>query len=91
LAGEALSRGEDAPMGEQDENEKEAEVLRFPLSRATPSGSAGGFLDLGVGALARQLGMRKGQMTGHWCSRCRGVWFGYALEVECPCCGNRRG
>ncbi len=76
--------------GDEDAN-KSAEILRFPLSRATPSGSAGGFADLGVGAMARRLGMRKSQMTGHWCSHCRGVWFGYALEVECPRCGNRHG
>lgn len=68
-----------------------APVLRFPLSRTTPAGSAGGFKDLGTGAVARHLGMTKGQMTGHWCSRCHGIWFGYALEVECPQCGNRHG
>ena len=68
-----------------------APVLRFPMSRTTPAGSAGGFKDLGTGAVARHLGMTKGQMTGHWCSRCYGIWFGYALEVECPQCGNRHG
>jgi uncharacterized Zn finger protein (UPF0148 family) len=41
--------------------------------------------------MARHLNMRESAMTGHWCSRCRGVWFGYALEVECPRCGNRHG
>lgn len=74
-----------------DDTEKTAAILRFPLPRRAPSPSASGFRDLGIGALARHLGMRKGQMTGHWCSRCRGVWFGYALEVECPRCGNRHG
>ncbi len=78
-------------MAEDEEAEKSAAILRFPLSRATPPGSAGGFVDLGVGAMARRLGMRESQMTGHWCSRCRGVWFGYAFEVECPRCGNRHG
>ncbi len=77
--------------GVDDDDARDAEVLRFPLSRTTPSGSAGGFKDLGTGAMARHLGMTKGQMTGHWCSRCLGIWFGYALEVECPRCGNRHG
>jgi hypothetical protein len=76
--------------GDEDAD-KSGGILRFPLSRTTPSGSAGGFADLGTGAMARRLGMRKSQMTGHWCSRCRGVWFGYAFEVECPQCGNRHG
>ncbi len=67
------------------------EVVRFPLSRTTPAGSAGGFKDLGIGAMARHLNMRNNQMTGHWCSRCSGIWFGYALEVECPQCGNWHG
>lgn len=77
---------------DNDDGEKAtAEVLRFPFSREPPNATPGGFTDLGTGALAKHLGMRPGQMTGHWCSRCRGVWFGYALEVECPRCGNRHG
>lgn len=76
--------------GADDDSEAQApgDVLRFPFSCTTP---AGGFKTIGVGAMARHLGMTKGQMTGHWCSRCQGVWFGYALEVECPQCGNRHG
>lgn len=67
------------------------EVMRFPLSRTRPKSTAGGYADLGIGALARHLNMPKSQMTGHWCSRCQGMWFGYALEVECPRCSNRHG
>ncbi len=77
---------------ERDEDAKEAgDIIRFPQSRTAPSTSVGGFKDLGIGAMARHLGMTDSHMTGHWCSRCRGVWFGYALEVECPQCGNRHG
>ena len=79
-------------MAEEDDADKETpRVLKFPASRTTPAGSSGGFTDLGTGAMARYLGMRDGQKTGHWCSRCRGIWFGYAFEVECPRCGNRHG
>jgi hypothetical protein len=81
-------------MGGQDDNEdpdNPGAVVRFPFSRTLPKSSPGGFTDLGTGAMARHLGMRENGMTGHWCSRCRGVWFGYALEVECPRCGNRHG
>ncbi len=81
-------------MTEEDpaeEPHEENAVLRFPLSRTSPMRSVGGFKQLGVGAMARHLGMTEGQMTGHWCSRCNGMWFGYALEVECPECGNRHG
>ena len=43
------------------------------------------------GALAELLGMPREQTTGHWCSRCRKIWYGYLLEVACPTCGNRHG
>jgi hypothetical protein len=81
-------------MSDQDSDEEPrapAEVVRFPQSRTAPPASVGGFKDLGIGAMARHLNMPKSQMTGHWCSRCNGIWFGYALEVECPQCGNRHG
>jgi hypothetical protein len=48
-------------------------------------------LDLGFSALARQLGMDPTRLSGHWCSRCRGIWQGLLLEVECPRCGSRKG
>ncbi len=79
-------------MTEGDEDGRgSAEVVPFPHSRTTPAGTAGGFKQLGIGAMARHLNMRESQMTGHWCSRCVGMWFGYAFEVECPQCGNRHG
>ena len=76
---------------EETGDDDAARLLRFPFSRTRPAATAGGYADLGAGPMARRLGMRESQMTGHWCSRCRGIWFGYALEVECPQCGNRHG
>jgi hypothetical protein len=49
------------------------------------------FRDLGVTPLARALGLSLEQTSGHWCSRCEGIWFGYTLEAQCPVCGNRKG
>lgn len=63
----------------------------FPYSRLNPPATPGGFRDLGITPLARQLGLTTEQTNGHWCSRCRGIWFGYTLEAECPVCGNRKG
>lgn len=51
----------------------------------------GGFKDLGITPLARQLGLSSEQTNGHWCSRCEGIWFGYTLEAQCPVCGSRKG
>lgn len=47
--------------------------------------------ELGTTLLARQLGLADEQVNGHWCSRCRGIWYGCTLEVQCPVCGNRKG
>ena len=66
-------------------------VTPFPQSRVSPRQSAGGFKDLGLSDLARTLGAPGRQGTGHWCSRCHGIWYGYLLEVTCPSCGGRQG
>lgn len=68
-----------------------AEIIGFPQSRVRPPGGLEPYVDLGVSKMSVQLGMPKEQTTGHWCSRCHGIWFGYLLEVECPVCGNRDG
>lgn len=68
-----------------------AKTYQFPFSRVSPPGTPGGFKDLGITPLARQLALAADQTNGHWCSRCEGIWFGYTLEVECPACGNRKG
>ncbi len=65
--------------------------LQFPHSRSSPPQTPGGFKDLGITPLARELGLSTEQMNGHWCSRCQGIWFGYTLEAQCPVCGNRHG
>jgi hypothetical protein len=67
-----------------------ASVVRFPQSRVLPRGSSG-FTNLGLSNLAKHLGTPGRQGTGHWCSRCHGIWFGYVLEVTCPKCGGRHG
>lgn len=72
-------------------SKEEAHVVKFPASRISPPHTPDGFTNIGIGKMALYLNMRESQMTGHWCSRCRGIWFGYAFEVECPACGNRHG
>jgi hypothetical protein len=71
--------------------ESSAQIVRFPQSRVSPAGSSEPFRELGVSTLSKSLGLPERQATGHWCSRCRGIWFGYLLEVACPACGNRHG
>lgn len=70
---------------------KHGTPARVSHSRCAPPTTPGGFKDLGITPLARQLGLTVEQTNGHWCSRCRGIWFGYTLETQCPVCGNRNG
>ena len=67
------------------------EPITFPFARVSPPRTVGGFKELGTTPLAKQLGLVEWQLNGHWCRRCQGIWYGYTLEAECPCCGNRHG
>jgi hypothetical protein len=76
---------------DRDKDDSVARIMRFPQSRVAPVGSSVPFKELGMSHLSRQLGLPERQATGHWCSRCHGIWYGYLLEVTCPVCGNRHG
>jgi hypothetical protein len=73
------------------DNKKPAVLAAFPFSRVPPQHTPGGYRELGITPLAKQLVLQEGQLNGHWCRRCQGIWYGYTLEAECPCCGNRNG
>jgi hypothetical protein len=74
-----------------DEKNPGGEILRFPQSRVRPVGGGAPFRELGTSQLSARFGAPERQATGHWCGRCRGIWYGYLLEVTCPVCGNRHG
>ncbi|MER8691991.1 hypothetical protein NKI77_07405 [Mesorhizobium opportunistum] len=67
------------------------EIIPFPQSRVPTSSRHKPTKYLGLGAMAKTIGAPERQTTGHWCSRCQGIWYGYLLEVTCPACGNRHG
>lgn len=64
-------------------------VLQFPHARVRKPGEPA--RELGLGLLAQTLGVRRETLSGHWCSRCNGIWYGFLLEVTCPVCANRHG
>ncbi len=78
------------PGPDDSKRDEGASVLRFPQSRVRVPGSSEPAKELGSSALVKRLGVAE-QATGHWCSHCRGIWYGYLLEVACPVCGNRHG
>ncbi|MGL4395645.1 MAG: hypothetical protein ACRCS9_03810 [Hyphomicrobium sp.] len=73
-----------------DENSDDR-VVRFPYSKVAPAQSSTPNQPELYGDLAARIGMPQEQTTGHWCSRCNRIWYGYLLEVACPQCGNRHG
>ena len=71
-----------------NEPDEPADVATFPFSKSRPR-TVG--KDLGLSAMAQKhVGAQPG-LKGHWCSNCKGIWYGYVGEVECPVCGNRQG
>jgi len=81
-------------MIDSDENDgspSSATVVSFPYSRVNPVQSVEPEGAIIYGAFASLIGIPHEQTTGHWCSHCRMIWFGYLLEVSCPTCGNRHG
>lgn len=76
---------------ENDDAKPSAVVVGFPFSRIAPPRSAASDGTEVYGALATLLEIPHDQTSGHWCSRCVKIWYGYLLEVECPVCGNRHG
>ena len=83
-----MSDETDDETGSADEDSK-LNVVRFPQSRVGLVTNR--LLELGQGLLAQTLGPATQQVTGHWCRYCRGIWYGYLLEVACPRCRNRHG
>lgn len=71
-------------------SEDDPRVVRFPFSRLRPGGNEPA-KDLGLTPLSRQIDATGRSAKGHWCSRCKGIWWSYFLESECPVCGNRHG
>jgi hypothetical protein len=87
----SLENGDVMTPASDPEDDRRGAVARFPQSRVRPPGGHEPVRELGMGALARQLAVPLSQTSGHWCSQCRGIWYGQLLEVACPVCGNRQG
>jgi hypothetical protein len=66
-------------------------LLQSPIFDEDGTATESAYRDLGITPLAKNLKLKTDQTHGHWCSRCQGIWFGAALEAECPVCGNRHG
>jgi len=74
-----------------DENQKTSSVIHFPQSKTKPKTSQSPPRELGLSELAKKYKGDTSSLKGHWCSRCKGIWYGFGGECECPVCGNRNG
>jgi len=68
---------------------KTQKIIPFPCSKISPKKTLPCFQDLGDSP--RSKAISDSCKTGHWCSRCQGIWYGAASECECPICKNRNG
>ncbi len=77
--------------GKDEEAKPSASVIAFPFSRVQPPQTFDPTEPVMYGKFATLFGIPQEQTTGHYCSHCRKIWYGYLLEVACPVCGNRHG
>lgn len=74
------------------DGDDEKRLLPFPQSRVPMRTSRKPVRNLGLTRLSQAVGDASGRRAkGHWCSRCKGIWYSFFLESECPQCGNRHG
>ncbi len=85
-----MSEEEGDPPPEKTPKEG-GDVVPFPHARSRPTGGKGNYRDLGLTPAAKEYGTVQPNVKGHWCSRCKGIWWGFVGECECPVCGNRNG
>ncbi len=64
-------------------------LVKFPFSKSCVSKSKTQARNLGLTKLSRELKREGRGARGHWCKSCKGIWYTYLLEVECPVCGQR--
>tara|TARA_R110000782_G_scaffold48146_7_gene105530 strand:+ start:2784 stop:3014 length:231 start_codon:yes stop_codon:yes gene_type:complete len=74
-----------------DKKNKDDGIIAFPQSRTSPRKDQSGFKELGISKFAQKVGKIQPNLKGHWCSNCKGIWYGLVGEAECPECGNRNG
>lgn len=66
-----------------------ANLVQFPFSRSGLSKRAQPTRNLGLTNLSQSVNPSGKGAKGHWCKDCKGIWYTYFLEVECPVCGRR--
>ena len=64
-------------------------VVPFPFSRSGVAKTRDQAPNLGLTELSAKAKRSGRGAKGHWCSNCKGIWYTYFFEIECPVCGRR--
>ncbi|MBL4629545.1 MAG: hypothetical protein JKY00_16200 [Roseicyclus sp.] len=67
----------------------EKSVVPFPFSRSGVAKTRQLARNLGLTELSAKAKRSGRGAKGHWCRSCKGIWYSYFFEVECPVCGRR--
>ncbi len=67
----------------------EKKLVPFPFSRSGLSRTREAPRNLGLTEMSAKAERSGRGAKGHWCSNCKGIWYSYFLECECPVCGRR--
>jgi hypothetical protein len=70
--------------GKDDDN-----LVKFPFSKSGVSKSTTQARNLGLTKLSLEVRKDGKGAKGHWCKSCKGIWYTFFFEVECPVCGRR--
>ena len=71
------------------ENDEDPALVQFPFSRSGLSKSQQASKNLGLTELSKAANSTGKGAKGHWCKNCKGIWYSYFFEAECPVCGSR--
>ena len=74
---------------EGDGSNDPGDVIPFPFSRSGLYKNKGETRNLGLTKMSAGVKRSGRGAKGHWCSDCKGIWYTYFFEVECPVCGKR--
>jgi len=70
-------------------DDPEKKIVGFPYARSGVAKSRAAPRNLGLTPMSKAVVADGRGARGHWCADCKGIWYSYFPEVQCPVCGRR--
>ncbi|GAW34855.1 hypothetical protein RA2_01908 [Roseovarius sp. A-2] len=70
-------------------DDPKSKIIRFPFARSGVAMSRDAPRNLGLTPMSKAVATEGRGAKGHWCADCKGIWYSYFPEVQCPVCGRR--